>query len=505
MKHFTRLTALLLVVASLFIIPGYAVADDNPYINGMAQGSIAGTGDYYHKFTTADKVDGYYSFDYALYHTLSLNYVDIVLKFSGAIPSSLKVNGSTLTRVSLGNSLYRFYGSVSTTARNLLPFQFTAGGAFEVSILNFNMAVNKVDHFTSAGVLLVDGVQKETWTASANGNGVSLPADDWSEVEGSKDFQVKITDWKGADYAELLISAKNISFGSISAFMDATIIPIQVDSVYTSEDIVEFGSSHVGGLDEGSSSTHGSYFPGDYYDDYQSVTEWSESVDLDGNSFSSSAPADRVFRVRLDLRAVDRTMSSVPIVRFTAKYSGYYGYTFKCAQIICFVDVDGLDDSWLSAIEGFFSELKTNLVFHLAAMKEGIVKGIDNMKNTLAGNPDNVENESSTMESHGDVISGYEDEYQSQLEDGSETLRDTMNFGNFATALSFVSGFVGTVAVSLGDYLVVFTLPLVLGFILFLCSRAPYNMKPRTSSTHSNKTSTRTDGSDSFDIDWRIG
>lgn len=471
-KKLIRITALILVLLLVLVPDVSAVADDNPYINGMAHGSIGGTGDYYHKFTTADKVDGYYSFDYALYHTISLNYVDIVLKFSGVIPSSLKVNGSTLTRVSLGNSLYRFYGSVSTTARNLLPFQFTAGGAFEVSILNFNMAVNKVDHFTSAGVLLVDGVQKETWTASANGNGVSLPADDWSQVEGSKDFQVKITDWKGADYAELLISAKNISFGSISAYMDATIIPIQVDSVYTSEDIVQFTESHLGGSSSGSSSEDGSYFPGDYYDEFQSVTEWSEIVDLDGNSFSSSAPADRVFRVRLDLRAVDRTMSSVPLVRFTAKYSGYYGYTFKCSQITCFVDVDGLDDSWLSSIQRFFSDLKANLVFHLSVFRSSMEQKFDELIGD-GSEGDDLSSGSQELSDDIDQVDQFEQSQMHVMDTGIVEIQDAVSVASFTGALSFVQNYLNLTFMGLGDVMVIFTLPLFLGLFFYICSRVP--------------------------------
>lgn len=102
--------------------------------------------------------------------------------------------------------------------------------------------------------------------------------------------------------------------------------------------------------------------------------------------------------------------------------------------------------------------------------------------------------------SQGQQIQDYEQSHQNVLQSGVTTLQKSANIGKFSTALAFVGNYATSIFNAMGDFQVVYTLPLTIGLILFLSSRVRGNDKPRKHNDKPNdgtKKSGTTSGNDS--------
>ena len=476
MKKLTRSVALILVLVLVLVPDVSAAEDDSSFIDAMALGSIQGSGLY----TTTVAKNG--SFVFKFVTPMQVSYVDFTLRIAGTAPTDISVNGisSTIEFIKVTTDVYRVYGRLSSSGViSQLTFKFTSTTSNQISIVHASIAVSRYDNFETSGILTwVNGstrTQIASWAAGGSGSD-TLSGTSGSTANWIRDYEVKLTDWEGADIIELLIKMENLSVGSIAGYMNGSQLPIDVDPLYVFDEGGSSNSTSEDGNILGEENEEGFL-----YDD----GEYNGLTYTEGDYWSTGSIKDygfrgtRVYRVRLDLRSVNRYEQKDydPVVRFCVIGPASVQCKFTVGSSRCFVDMDGIEGLalvglWIQDLGVIFQSYTESLGNVIGQGFDAIGQKIDQLLGT-GDEGDELSSESEQLQEDIGQIDEFEQTQMYVMDTGMIEIQDAVSVASFTGALSFVQTYLNLTFMGFGDVMVIFTLPLFLGLFFYICSRIP--------------------------------
>lgn len=445
MKRLSRILCLILTVGLLIsslAVPAFAVEIDNGmnWFNVLNYSTANDSGSNFLTVYNRDNV----AFD--LPWNTDVYMVDIlytVVSSQLIMPSSCYIdiagNERYLTITEISDGVYRAYGSFAGLGSDTINVGFVTDFPFWLNILQFNIFCVANDRYDE--VAAIRGTYSGgdisfrydraplIGTSTATFNAIT-------DYEGL-DFRLAVDfpNWRGYDYIDFGLFGDSVSFQSFSAVIDNTTLPLDI-----------------------------------------SVVEPPESVG-----------AQYYVHMRLDLTGLDRSSSYDPVIWITGQFS--YNKVAAMAIMSCsgITITENRSDLFIffnqlyKNLSGWFTDQTSVISNGLGSVRTAVQNGFADLKNHLSSllDPDGDNSQGEALKEQGQQMAEYEKQHQDVLQNGVGTLQASSNIGNFATALAFVGNYTTSTFNSLGDYQVVITLPLVIGLILFLASRAPGHSRPR--------------------------
>ena len=163
-----------------------------------------------------------------------------------------------------------------------------------------------------------------------------------------------------------------------------------------------------------------------------------------------------------------------------------YGFHFSCLSACLGVNVDTGDSSrgflpWLntqfSNIKSAITSLGTTITTQFSQLKTSLSGWFSKLGDRIeaAINPASPEldEKSSQIDQGSKDMDAFEKQYQDSASAGIEQQNQSVSniFTSFSSSFAFCSAFLTSCFVGLGDYMVLYTFPLYIGIVLFVCNR----------------------------------
>lgn len=377
------------------------------------------------------------SVPFSLPGSATMNYFDAIIGFSGT-PVSFSITYGTRTRdlsfklidASLG--LYRVYGSLTGHSSDSFTFNATASTSSGNSV-TFKSArlftLSSSSFHCSATGTFYDMYSSTNTSLSYTGSVVqvygSLPNN--GTLETTCILSLAPVDYERFDYVDFLIYFSNVQIDSISATYNGMTLPLEVSYIYP---------------DQGLQSC--------FY-----------------------------INVRMDLSECKWVSGTFPSFDVTGNFSPGQSYVVSvndCTGII----VSQLYDPiiyYFRQIASKIDTFRTNVSSWITDQTTSLSYWLEQIYMAVAGES-SEDNPGDTLVNQGQQIQEFEQGHQAVINEGTQVMMDTLNISGFAPALLFVSSTLDGVFDILGPYQVVIIIPVVLGMILFICSKVPGNSQP---------------------------
>lgn len=225
MKRYIRLIALILAFVTLFSFSGSAEEYDSRWVSFLDYDTANDNGNYLN-FT------GSGAFEYTLPFTVSVRSFQGIFQSSGAAPTSVYITrkGSTTTYpctlLSLGNSVYRFYLTSSSSAINSSEFtlHIETGGSSNtvVTLLAFEYSEIRSVQFAETGTMQVGN---SVYTMSSSSSSVTH---DFGMVTGPYLVNLSCSSWKKYDRISFFYYGYGPDVNSITARFGTFSLPVDV-------------------------------------------------------------------------------------------------------------------------------------------------------------------------------------------------------------------------------------------------------------------------------------
>ena len=371
------------------------------------------------------------AFSWSLPDNMILCQIDMVFKSQGNI-NAVYYNHpyygrQQLSLVSIGDQNYRVYGSWPAWEVTSLDLIFDFSGSSWIYPQSFYVSTSQYLSFDDVCFINVNG-SSDIFMTSPNSQ-VSYQWGGTTAYANQAEYKASIflQNWQKYDFVDVVFDVHALSIDSVSCVLDDFVIPYEISILESNGD---------------------SWIP-DPYDQDTAILE---------NMHTYSVA------LRLDLRGIDRSSSNYVHIAVNGTYAqNNSGNRFVVRRYSGYIMTDDVNPFFY-----YFQELRISLTAMFNDLKEAL-------------NPSGDTSQGDVLKEQGQQMEAYEKQHQDALQNGVGTLQASSNIGNFATALAFVGNYTTSTFNSLGDYQVVITLPLVIGLILFLASRAPGHSRPRKS------------------------
>lgn len=464
MKKLSRFIALILVLVTVFLVPVSASEVDNTgsWTNVLDYATLNDSGSNYINFSNTTTV----RFDTKQQRLV--RFIDIVVNTAGADITSASVNGNQLTVLPLDSQVFRVYGQVSNILTGVFDITFTASGTCYLDFMQF----------------LVNGQWRLSYPdigSVSTGNHVYTQSTPSSYVTFSldpefNDLVVTSAYWKRYDYLDFTFRYFDDQGGisSISANFNGIALPVEV-SRWTSNDKVEDPVNYA-------------FFWRDCY--------W--------------------VTIRVDLRGLDRTIVASPEIHFTCGTGSFY-----LMSTVGSVVVDSTDPLlhyfriYADAQLAYYSSIRTaqenlyNLVFNgfksissdilafgtqladaISALQTSLSTqlsvfrlSMEDWFSTISGKLDQLIGSTSDgdelsqgaddLEDQISDVHDFEQEQQQILDNALPDMQQAVAVTKFSSALAFVQRYINMGWLALGDFTIIYTLPIFIGLFFFICGRLP--------------------------------
>lgn len=379
-------------------------------------------------------VNGSLSLSFDLPFYTSLHYLDSLVVFSGDSLSSVSVSYGNVTtslnfsRISPGMGFYKIYGSLPGSGSSSLSLNFVSSGVSYVS-------------FDSLRVLTVPSTN---FSLSSDGSVVNNYL--------NKSFPLTYSSsGSGTDYTGLFPAAVT------NREWEATLYP----SGYQNFDSVSY-MIYLDGVELTSVSA--------VYDGVSLPVTYNLAM-------NDTAPdSGMIVSVLVDFSGCAWDSSSQPHLVLTGSFNNdtiFHFSIFECSGIL------SLRNS--NPVLFYLRNLYHSMSSWIQDQTSSLSYWLEEILNELRGESSDT-SAGDTLVNQGQQIQDFEHEHQVVINQGTEVMTNTLNISGFAPALLFVSSTLDGVFDILGPYQVVFIIPVVIGMILFVCSKVPGNIRPGRSS-----------------------
>lgn len=497
MKKLTRFIALILALVTLFSFPGSAEEYDSHWISFLDYDTANDNGNYLN-FT------GSGSFTYTLPFTVSARSFQGIFQSSGAAPTSVYITrkGSTstypCTLLSLGNSVYRFYLTSTSSAINGNEFTLhieTGGSSNTVAtLLAFEYTEIRSIQFLETGTLSVSGGGLDydfNKTMSSTNSAVTCSFPTGLDANWAFTSQFYCSDWRNYDYIDFYISGFIRGLDSLTAQCNGIYLPCFVTSIPVSDGI-----------------TDSSYFKVVVRVDLREIqrnSTYTPIIHLRGSINNSTTTSTQSSWLQLD--------SVMGIVEFDPAdpllfYFRELEATFAQRQDAYHEDLMEWNNSFQSSLLELIEQHDTymynrfsNLILQLDDISTQIQNKITTLQTTLVNKLTSFQNSMVTWfttvsgqldkliggTSEGDELSqgaadleeqvgeiqDYEESQQEILDNSMPEIQEAVAIGSFASALAFVQRYINMAWIGIEGFSIIYTLPIFIGLFFFICGRLP--------------------------------
>ena len=392
-----------------------------------------------------------------MYAERRLRKIDLLLWTpSGNRPTSASVTkGSKTTNLeiySVGSYLTRICGYLPDSWYEEIEITLTKSNTTRVAyeVLSCKVTPLSMQEFEAAGSVLMDGKTYSFGTHIDIAAGVSGGTT-------STTIRIDITDWQKFDKITVWGSSEDLLFTSFRATLGTQALTYDIS--YMSDAV-------TGQWTQSAHEFNGTFYTdenGEYYGDEYGGAYWDYGEgEISGDGFSEGyvetvTDGKRLFYLEFDLSGVDRSSVEPIYVYVTGLYHPYNGCSFNCQYVsgsVYIADTTDVaaDARWWSRFSSFMIDLF----------------GSDD-----SGALDDLGSNSDSISQSVGQIQEFEESQQAVLDNNLTQIQTTVDFTNFAAALSFVQSYINMTVIGISDYVIVFTLPMFLGLFFFLCSRVP--------------------------------
>ena len=459
-----RILAMVLVTLlfPLFLfVPVYADETDDAFIDLLDYGYATQSGS--NNITVANGVG---NATYVFPSKMRVTYVDVLFTHypdydvtSVEAYYSTGQKAGTLSVVHVSGSVYRAYGQITGVYANNLTLKFntetTSLASTNLSILRFLVSPLDTTHVPIEGSCIINnGNYSETivYRPTDKNNSRTFTWDTNSPI-----FLTLLPgEWLPYDFIEFNIEVYNtVSITSVSAMLDRQPLPVEVSY-----------------LNNGSA---------DY--EFNSIT------------------------IRVDLRNAERTADGevevLPMIYLNAvpaSGSGYVNVYGISAYVV--IDEPSALTYWFTKVQAslnsigtrintfmtntgtWFTDLGTGITNAISSAADRIVEAITGGENAddLKEGADQIGDAGSSLGDNIGFIQDFEDQYIGDLDSNMDIIISGGNFSGIVAPLSFVHRYTNMIVAGIpSNYLVIFTLPILLGIFMYIVGHPIKAPRPDTS------------------------
>lgn len=370
-------------------------------------------------------------YSWPLPDNMLVSQVDIVVKSLGRINAIYfdhpYYGRQQLNVVFIGDQNYRIYGSWAAWDLNSIDFIFDFSASSWIYPQSFYLTTSQYLSFDDVCFFSVNGSDYQYMTAPNTQVVYSWGGSYPYANEAEYTVNLYLQNWRKYDFVDVVFDLRALSIASLRCVLDDYMIPYEISLIDS---------------------------PGD---------SWKPD-DFEDTVMIHNIPTTFSGVLRLDLRGLDRNSEYYACITITGIYaSENVANRFAVRRYTGYILTDDVNPLFY-----YFQDLKINLAAWFNELKQVL-------------NPSSDTSQGDALKEQGQQMAEYEKQHQDVLANGVNTLQASSNIGHFATALAFVGNYTTSTFNSLGDYQVVITLPLTIGLIMFLASRAPGNSRPRKS------------------------
>lgn len=367
---------------------------------------------------------------------------------------TVKNNGSQdLTVLYIGNNLYRVYGACPSgysLSRFRLIVTVSSASTFEVKSFRICI-VQGASHVAEKGTMRVTGGNlSSTYLATQSSTTSALKCTFPHGSSYSSDMyfaaQIYLNDWRKYDYLDFYLYLYVDALESVTCMMGDAMVPLAVQYI--------------------------------------------DSVDSGNASISVVA--------RVDLTGLARSSSSTPILTIralvdnTSTSSIFDGHYIVLQSVSGYVCPEGLDVTvswiqklieklgyWFSLVQGRIDIIGSQLVENLNTITNSIKTEVKNITDRLDTLINGNGEESELIEGAENIsdqvsdIGSYEQEQQEVLDQALPEITQAVSVSSFSASLAFVQRYLNLGWLALGDFTIIYTLPIFIGLFFFICGRLP--------------------------------
>lgn len=195
------------------IFPIFADETNDPLLNVLDYGVSDNGGNYLFSGSA-----GTFTSTYLLPRRTTVSYVDLVIDVAAGPVPDIRIGcatylSPTLTRVHLGNNMYRFFGNIQYQSYDQLTLQWTVSGASYFSLLKFDILTARSNYFAETGLMVVGDSPSYTMSSTSD-----IVTHYWGTgVYGSTVVHFSCPDWKLYDYVTFFVYGYEFNVNSVSA------------------------------------------------------------------------------------------------------------------------------------------------------------------------------------------------------------------------------------------------------------------------------------------------
>lgn len=362
-------------------------------------------------------------------------------------------------------NFYRIYGSCPNYVLSAVRFNFTVSAETIIEFKTLRVcSLYGATHFSLVAKLnLQYGGQSQTDVMPDIRKAVTLSFDSLTE-EGSAipdPFYgyIYLVGWQKFDFVDVFFSISGADTTGIAAFIKDIALPMELYYVDSSGSVV---------------------YPSSEYSTFEGVEHSSDNTsDVEFNGIISSSESyyvhseSKMIVARVDLRGLDRSMNFTPVIAFrgyrgtgaisvsVTDYSGYICAELPNGDLIWYQKI------YKSVVDGF-SDLKSFLASRFTAITERL----DVLINGNGEESELIEGAADISDQVSDIGS-YEQSQQEILDQALPEITEAVSVSSFSASLAFVQRYLNLGWLALGDFTIIYTLPIFIGFFFFICGRLP--------------------------------
>lgn len=466
MKRFISLACVALILVTILSVPVQAaeVSNNGPWVDLLDFSTINDSGSNFLMFTDST------TFTIKTPEDMPCLYVDIILYIaSGAVPTSFQVhwldNRYELNIESIGNGYYRIYGSMRYDIYSLVWFTLRTSNPTEFCYYQFcsirvtGAQVHFNENAYASGYWGESGHKIEMVIDSASSTSRYQYIDTSSTAINSEYwFEVNFPNWKKYDYIDLVVAYRGLNITSISAYFENYGVPLTtsfVDSGVDSETYYLVTCRiDISGLSKSSDMLPCIRFTGQLAAqevNYLQLMVCSGSIDVQRSDLYY------YFRnLNLNLGNLFSTLNSTISGNFSSLQTWIQNQT--------------------SSIQTQFSQLKSSISSHFSNLNTWIDNQTSRLESAIRGDSSagsEIIEGAQEIESGVNDIGQFEKDQQAVLDNNFNTIQASVDISSFANGFQFVLLCSNMIFEGMGDYTIVFMLPLFLGIFFFICSKVP--------------------------------
>lgn len=497
MKKLIRSTALILALVTIFMVPVSADDVTSPWVSflNFDTGRPAGN-------TLTFTGSGTLSYDLSV--STYIRFVQgLVQSTVDGIDSITISYGSSSTEYDLnllhiGNGLYRFYSASQTRMASSVTLHFyeASGSERYLELISFEFTSQRSSAFAETGSITV-GSKTVTMSSTTNHAGLTWGVGNY----GSFSATLSCSDWKMYDYLDFFFYGYATEVNSILGRFGSFSVPATVSYMNTS-DYHDSRYSCMVRLDLTSLDRNKTDVPVVEVAGIFGSSEYESTITL--LAVSGIICSDDIDPQLYYFRSLEAHLTSIfdtmaqrqdayheDLMDWTASYTTSLWNKLAAIENMINLGYTSMVNAVIdmsTAIQTKIDTLRTSVVNKLSTFQSSMETWFSTVSDKLdqliggTSEGDELSQGADDLEDQIGEIQDYEQSQQEILDNSFPEIQQSVAITGFTAALAFVQRYINLGWSGIGDFSIIYTLPIFIGLFFFICGRLPgatrWNYRP---------------------------